>query len=82
MIPASLAGASCVSLCFGDLKRKDSWLLAADSVSGLVTSLCARSRSTSGLVANKAWASEALLCLVEGGADVADRDCDEFQFIP
>ncbi len=76
MIPVSLNCARFVTLCLKDLKREESWLLAAESVSGSVTSLRARSRSTSSFVAERGLC-EAMLGLVEGGAGVVDRDCEE-----
>ena len=45
-----------MSLCMRGSKREESWLLAAESVSWLVTSLRGRSRSTCGLMAARAWA--------------------------
>ena len=73
--------ARCVSLCIRDLERKESWLLAAESLSGSVTSLRAQSRSTSGIVADRDL-GETLLGLVEGVASVAHRDCDKLYYPP
>ena len=56
MIHVSLECARLVSLCIRDLKRKRSWLLWAESVAAMVTYLRVRSRSTSGLVADRDWA--------------------------
>ena len=63
MMPKILSGASFVSACIRFLKRKESWVLAVVSVSGLSTSLLALLRSISGLVADRAcvrWRSVSL----------------------
>jgi len=52
----SLVWASFVIACFRVLKREESHVLAAESVSGLWTSLLALLRSISGLVADRAYA--------------------------
>ena len=84
MIPASLYFASLVSIvCIMNLKREKSCILVAESVSGLVTSLLARSCAISSLVANRACElGEAVVGLGKGGACVGDWDGDKLHLPP
>jgi hypothetical protein len=67
-----------------DLKKVESWHLAAESVSGLMTYLRVRMHSISGRVLSCRinGLGEGLMGLGEGGAGVADRDGHEFHLSP